>query len=219
MQNQNELTDGKLYEKNDMAKLECGDCSGCCSCCEGMGTSIVLNPYDIWMLEKHLKKGFDELLHAGIELNMAEGMILPNLKMTGSRKACAFLSEEKRCTIHGFRPGICRLFPLGRQYGEQEIRYILLKDGCRKENRTKVKIKKWLGMPELDKNEAFLIRWHGFQKKVQQFVLETEDEDMVKELNLYLLQLFYRTEYPDEAFYETVEERICIGEKLLAKLY
>lgn len=218
MRNQNEWTDGKLYEKNDMVKLECGGCEGCCSCCREMGSSIVLNPYDIWMMEKHLKKNFEELMLTGIELNVTDGMILPNLKMTGSRQACAFLSEEKRCTIHGFRPGICRLFPLGRQYGEGKIRYILLKDGCKKEKRTKIKIKKWLGIAELEKNEAFLIRWHGFQKKVQQLVLETEDEEMVKELNLYLLNLFYMTAYPEKEFYAVFEERVRTGEKLLEKL-
>ena len=51
MQNENKLTDGKIYEKNDMVKLECGECEGCFSCCQGMGDSVTLNPYDIWQLE------------------------------------------------------------------------------------------------------------------------------------------------------------------------
>lgn len=45
-----EISDGRLYGLNDMAKLGCNDCSGCSSCCRGMGNTIVLDPYDVWRL-------------------------------------------------------------------------------------------------------------------------------------------------------------------------
>lgn len=45
-------TDGKRYSGKDMARLGCNDCNGCHKCCTGMGTSIVLDPYDIYMLKK-----------------------------------------------------------------------------------------------------------------------------------------------------------------------
>ena len=31
-----EISDGKLYEANDMVKAGCDDCRGCSSCCRGM---------------------------------------------------------------------------------------------------------------------------------------------------------------------------------------
>ena len=43
-----EMTDGKLYIENDMARIGCNDCEGCSKCCHNMGESIVLDPYDIY---------------------------------------------------------------------------------------------------------------------------------------------------------------------------
>lgn len=45
-----EISDGKIYGCNDMVRAACGDCAGCHACCEKMGTSIVLDPCDIWRL-------------------------------------------------------------------------------------------------------------------------------------------------------------------------
>ena len=70
-----------------------------------------------------------------IELNVVDGIILPNLKMAGAEDGCGFLTEEGRCGIHPFRPGICRLFPLGRYYEENGFRYFLQVHECQKENR------------------------------------------------------------------------------------
>ena len=37
-----EISDGKLYDANDMVKADCKGCEGCSACCRGMGKSIVL---------------------------------------------------------------------------------------------------------------------------------------------------------------------------------
>lgn len=42
------VSDGRLYGANDMVKADCGDCEGCSACCRGMGTSIILDPLDIF---------------------------------------------------------------------------------------------------------------------------------------------------------------------------
>ena len=31
-----EISDGNLYEANDMVKADCQDCKGCSDCCQGM---------------------------------------------------------------------------------------------------------------------------------------------------------------------------------------
>ena len=43
-----EISDGRLYSSSDMVKADCGDCKGCSACCQGMGSSILLDPYDIY---------------------------------------------------------------------------------------------------------------------------------------------------------------------------
>ena len=140
----NEISDGKLYDINDMVKADCNDCKGCFTCCQGMGQSIMLDPLDIYHLTTGLQTTFEQLLAEAVELNVVDGVILPNLKMSGDRDACYFLNEEGRCAIHSFRPEICRLFPLGRFYENQDFKYFLQVHECKNPNKSKVKVKKWI---------------------------------------------------------------------------
>ena len=47
------ISDGKRYGANDMVKVGCDDCRGCSACCRGMGDSIVLDPMDLYRLERN----------------------------------------------------------------------------------------------------------------------------------------------------------------------
>lgn len=210
-----EISDGRLYTENDMVKAGCGDCQGCSACCRGMGTSIVLDPLDIFRLTTQLQMTFEQLLENYVELNVVDGVILPNLKMAGDEEACAFLNPEGRCTVHSYRPGICRLFPLGRYYEDHHFEYFLQVHECPKEPKTKVKVKKWIDTPELKKNEQFINAWHDFILEMQDRLLKLEDDKMSRESNLYLLQEFFLTPYEKErAFYEQFAERLARAKKV-----
>ena len=161
-----------------------------------MGESIILDPLDIYELTKNLNTTFENLLKEQIELHVADGMILPNLKMT-DKDVCPFL-KEKRCSIHSFRPGICRVFPLGRIYEENRLDYFLQVDGCAKENRSKIKVSKWLDTPELKKNQQYLIDWHAFRKKIKSILGEMSDENQKKTITMFLLNTFYINPYDAE---------------------
>lgn len=217
--NENMQMDRNLYELNDMLKLSCQDCAGCFSCCVGMGNSVVLTPYDVFELEKNLEVTFEQLMSEKLELGISDGIILPNLKMAGEGEHCGFLNKEGRCSIHAFRPGICRLFPLGRQYGENEISYIFLEHACPKPNKTKVKIKKWLGIANIEQNEAFLLNWHKLKKQAIELIERAKEDTMAKELNMYLLNLFFVQPYDTaQDFYVQFEVRRNTAEKLLCQL-
>lgn len=204
-----EISDGKLYGNNDMAKVSCQDCKGCSSCCQDMGESIWLDPYDIYQLTRNLGKTLEELLAKEIELNVVDGLILPNIKMAGEGvPSCSFLNEEGRCSIHEFRPGYCRLFPLGRNYEEDKLTYFVLKDACPAPNKSKVKINKWLGVHNLKMYEKFLVEWHGLTKKLREFYAEnSEEENAIKAINMKFLQTFYLTPYADD-FYQEFGKRM-----------
>ena len=160
--NMNEVSDGRRYHANDLVKADCGGCHGCSSCCRGMGESIVLDPMDIFRLCQGLHMTFEGLMASDfVELNIVDHLILPNLKMGDG--ACPFLNEEGRCRIHAYRPGICRLFPLGRIYEEHSFAYFLQVHECPK-NKTKVKVKKWLDPPELTKYEKKISDWRFYIK-------------------------------------------------------
>lgn len=202
-----EVSDGKLYTANDMVKADCGGCQGCSACCQGMGRSVVLDPLDIHRLCSGLQMNFHELMVDKIELNIVDHLILPNLKMTGEGERCAFLNAAGRCSIHAFRPGICRLFPLGRLYEEGSFQYFLQVHECLKPDKTKVKIKKWLDTPDLKRYEAFVRDWHYYLKALEEQV--KRDPERMKEISMAVLQKFYVQPYDPEAdFYETFYKRI-----------
>lgn len=201
--------DVKLYGINDMVKAGCNDCRGCSDCCRGMGQSILLDPYDIWQLETHLGETFAGLMREKIELHMEERLILPNLKMQGTAECCGFLNQEGRCGIHAFRPGLCRLFPLGRNYEDRKLQYFLLEDAC-PNGGAKVKIRKWLDVPDSRQYTDFLIKWHDLRKRLQEELAEKETEtpDIMKEQNMRFLHLFYEKQYEPEDFYGQFRERM-----------
>ena len=201
--------DTKLYNLNDMVRVGCNDCQGCFSCCQGMGESIVLDPYDIWQLENNLNVTFAGLMQEKIELHVEDGLILPNLKMCGPTETCGFLNEDRRCSIHKFRPGLCRLFPLGRKYESGELRYFLLEDACTYSTHTKAKVKKWLDITDGRRYENFLIAWHDLRKELQAEIANGSDE-VVKETNMRFLHIFYEKQYTADDFYGQFEERMVI---------
>lgn len=202
----NEISDGKRYQANDLAKLGCNDCKGCHSCCEGMEDTIVLDPYDICRLTVNLRTDFQTLMQGRIALHVEEGLILPHLFMSGESGACSFLNGEGRCSIHVYRPGICRLFPLGRIYEGEGFSYFLQVNECVRGNRSKEKIKNWIDTPRLKEYEAFILKWHNYTKQMQTFLAGRED---AKDWNLLHLQFFYIMPYGSmDSFYEEFETRL-----------
>ena len=219
-----EIYDGKFYGLNDLAKIDCGGCKGCSACCHGMGSSIVLDPLDAHrlaaglktsvtaLLQDHLEvlPGADEPVEAPsrLELNVVDGIILPNLKLSGEDEACTFLNAEGRCSVHSIRPGVCRLVPLGRYYdGSGDFTYIVQAGECPYPVKSKVKVKKWIDTQDYARYHQFVLKWHDFLRKVQLMVSESEAEQ-ANALCIKILQVFYLQPYPENGFYKEFERRI-----------
>lgn len=205
----NEISDGKLYGLNDMVKADCGDCKGCFACCQGMGQSVILDPLDCFRLTKNLSCTIETLLADKLELNVVDGIVLPNLRMSGEEERCGFLNGEGRCSIHRFRPGICRLFPLGRVYEEQGFQYFLQTQECRMETRTKVKVRKWIDTSDIRQYEKFVLDWHFFLKYLEQQLDQNKDPAFANKVSMYVLKNFYLVPYNyEEDFYSQFEKRL-----------
>lgn len=203
-----EISDGRLYEANDMVRADSGGCKNCSYCCESMCDTIVIDPYDIYHLSKGLNKSFGELVNEGyLEIGLHDLLTLPHIKDGGH--GCNFLTEEKRCGIYEFRPGICRLFPLGRYYHDETFSYFLQTHECKVENRSKVKVKKWLGIENLEKYEAYVNTWHYFVKNLTTFMKESKDHEAKQSVNVLLLKWFYETLYDTNMdFYTQLDGRM-----------
>ncbi|MCQ2500999.1 MAG: YkgJ family cysteine cluster protein [Lachnospiraceae bacterium] len=204
------VSDGRLYGPNDMVKTDTRDCEGCSSCCHGMGSSIILDPLDVHRLTKAAACSFEQLLEQYLELGVVDGLILPNLKMQAESEGCAFLNEQGRCSIHAVRPGICRLFPLGRLYENRSFRYFLQVHECSCRNRSKIKVKKWIGEQDYARYEAFVIDWHYFLKDLQALLEEEGDETVRKQAAMLILNRFYMTAYNGgESFFDQFGNRLA----------
>ncbi len=108
--------------------------------------------------------------------------------------------------------GYAGFFRLGRYYEDRDFRYFLQTHECLKENRAKIKVKKWIDTPELEKNQKFIADWHYFLKDTQYMLQKPENETRRKEISMYILTSFYMIEYREnEDFYAQVDRRMKQG--------
>lgn len=206
----NEISDGKLYDINDLVRADTSGCGGCSACCHGVGELVYLNPFDVFSIRKATGLTFDALLSDMLVLRPNGKLFQPHLGMHGESEACRFLSTEGRCTIHEHRPSICRLFPLGRVYDDQrDFKYILLKDACVKPKLDKIKLSKWINIDDYEANKTFLLEWYRLNKALafrMKFVREQPEIDAINEL---LFETFYRIEASDASgFYALFHEKL-----------
>lgn len=210
------ISDGKIYGENDMVKADTCGCEGCNgACCKGMGESIVLDPYDVHRLCLYLGVTVEKLLETVAEFNYSDGIILPNIRMNEKNGGCAFLDDNSRCTVHEARPGVCRLFPLGRAWlSEDRFGYILQKNECERAGLTKIKVKKWLDIEDIGKYNEYIIAWHRYITKIRQTVAQIgsaggdNTDTQIKTICMYTLKNFYMMPYESGDFYSEIIERI-----------
>lgn len=196
-----EISDGKLYDIKDIVKADTCGCDGCSDCCIDVGDLVVLTPFDIYEMVSFLDIKFDELLNDKIDLRQENKILLPYLKMQDNTKKCSFLNEENRCMIHSKRPNICRLFPLGRVYQDNDFKYFLQVGNCPKNDLKDVKVNDWIGIDNYDENKKFILEWHKFIKALTFRLKFVRDEKEIEEINNILLDNFYRIKIKGN-FYE-----------------
>lgn len=215
----NEISDGHFYNKDDRVLADCKGCENCHQCCQGMGDSIVLDPYDVYRLTKGCNCRLDDLLLKHVALTMDEGVVLPHLKMDESTGCCTFLNAQGRCSIHAHRPGICRLFPLGRIYEKETFYYFLQVHECTKQDRGEVVVSDWLQTDDITAYEKYILDWHNLLRDWKTIIRKKQDEHVVKQMVMYLLQQFFRKGYRlEEAFYPQFYERLEETQEIVKEL-
>ena len=86
--------------------------------------------------------------------------------------------------------------------------YFLQTGECAKENRSKIKVSKWIDTPDLTRNQQFTLQWHNLLHAMEER-LTGEDEGKQQEENLLLLRLFYLLPYEGTTdFYSQFTERM-----------
>ena len=204
-----EISDGKLYDIEDMVKADTCGCDGCSDCCHDVGDLVMLTPFDLYEITSYLGVDFDELLDDKIQLREDNKILLPYLKMQDKNKYCSFLNKEGRCMIHSKRPNICRMFPLGRVYKNDDFKYFLQIENCPKDNLEDVKVRDWLGIKNYYENKKFILEWHKFLKALTFRLKFMRDEKEIEEVNKIILDNFYRIKIEGDFYNEFMK---CLPE-------
>lgn len=115
--------------------------------------------------------------------------------------------------IYAVRPGICRLFPLGRIYYNDSFKYFLQVYECSNKNRTKVKVKKWIDTPNINEYEKYISTWHNYLMKMEKMIEEKSEDTFNRQVSMTILRDFYITPYHDGTdfyteFYKRMENAI-----------
>jgi len=214
-----DISDGKLYKNKDFVLAGCGKCDGCSKCCRDTADTIILDPYDMYNLYKGTSKTFTDMIEKEIEIRMVDNLILPNLlihnEIEASEDGCAFLDEKGMCSIHEYRPGLCRLFPLGRYYDESGMSYFLQTNECMldEKDRYEVRIKDFLGIKNIEQYEKYIINWHDFCKK-QNNRLDGFGKEKREKMARLILQIFYVEPYAlNKSFFDQIDNRFKFFEE------
>ena len=81
-------------------------------------------------------------------------------------------------------------------------------------NKTKVKVGKWVDTPQLEQYEAYIRKWHSFLETVEK-MLSQMPEEQVKNVNLFVLKLFFLKPYEAGDFYSQFQERMAMARDVL----
>lgn len=211
------ISDGRLFDLTDWVEAGTEDCSDCCDCCCDVGDLVVLTPLDVHILSKHLNKSFDELLETHFNLKKEDKVQLPKLKMHGVDNQCNFLTSSGRCSVHAHRPDICRLFPLGRVYTQDNCKYFLQTNACTKPHLTLVQVADWIGLSD-SRQKNFILAWYQLIKALTFRLKFVYDVDELVSISQDLLDTFYRTPYVTEDFYAEFFNRLPDAKKRLGIL-
>ncbi len=214
-----EISDGRLYDLNDMVKADTRGCDGCSACCYGVGETMGLNPFDLYQITTFLELPYERLLDTKIELHIEEKLTLPNLKMIGALEGCGFLDKDERCVIHDHRPSVCRMFPLGRYYDQGSFKYIYKPGDCIMPDPSKIKVKKWINIANYEENKAFILDWYKFLKALKWRVKFIHDKKELAEVNTYVINHFFNIQWDEgQDFYRELEARIITAKDKLGLL-
>ena len=177
---ENMIQPEKLLHANDMARLGCSDCEGCSACCRDRAERITLDKWDMDRLKEGLGKSFDDLMALGfVEITLVNNVLLPVLGKKADKDECIFLNGQGRCSIHPFRPGICRMFPLARIYHDDgSFSYFLQEGECPHGGGAKIKISKWLGVGNINRYEQEVRSYHDRLNDLREkcFLASTREE-------------------------------------------
>ncbi len=177
---------------------------------------ILLNGYDIMRLQEYLDISLQELLFTYCELYIGNTSGLPVVRLRTEAR-CPFLLHKK-CYVQDAKPAVCALFPLGRIYDGEQIRYFLQESRCGTgmEEHT---LQEWLE-PLGSESEKCCILWSSLLKEGVMAMKQIKEEngDIVEAIQDLMVTLMYDSYDSKEDPARQIQERIDIARELPKKV-
>jgi Fe-S-cluster containining protein len=152
---------------DDTFQFKCRECGRCCK----NRTDIILTPRDLYNIAKYLGRTIEEVVKRYCEVYIGDSSRIPvvRLKPAGPEKTCPLL-WEKKCKVHGAKPVVCALFPLGRASSspsdgqdsetppEIQPRYFMQPATCGSQVHTHT-VRSWLEKFGIPVEDEFYVLW------------------------------------------------------------
>lgn len=163
MDNKVELLHNNQLGKDDTFNFKCNKCGKCCY----DHTGIILTPYDLFHMAVKLNTSMEEVVAKYCYRYIGDQSKLPIVSIKAG--SCPFHTPTG-CMLGEMRPAICKMYPLGRGYGEGKFIYFSQPVMCGCKNPTQT-VDEWLihnGVTE--DNERFTKAWYELITEVTQFI-------------------------------------------------
>ena len=178
-------SDLEIIDKEGSINFKCDGCrNGMSECCTNRN-DIMISPYDMYKLQKGLNKSSEEIIDKYLEPILGSDSKIPMLIMKNNyyngESICKFLKrieidgvKKRGCSIHGFKPSVCELYPIGRftkinqKTKEKKMYYMVQSLSCGVPGDHKIKIRDWV--PDIDNSERAFILFNDFIEKLYDII-------------------------------------------------
>ncbi|MFP3983763.1 MAG: YkgJ family cysteine cluster protein [Desulfurivibrionaceae bacterium] len=222
----------KKYTLDSKIQFNCHPGVPCFTACCG-GLDIILTPFDILRLRKHLGISADDFLYRFTTPTYIEKTDLPGVKINLDENGrCPFVSEEG-CYVYSERPTACRYYPVGmadfheggKEGVESEKFFFLVKEPHCKghEEDTSWTIREWRADQGVDECDEMNKEWMGIVMRrksfghqasmsdqgKKMFFMASTDTDKFREF-VFKSSFLDTYEIPDETLQEIKEDDIAL---------
>ena len=210
----------QVLRSKDTFDFKCNECGKCCRNRE----DILLTPYDIYRLAKHLELKPIEVFDKYCETYIGSMSKLPvvRLKPKIHGNVCPLLRNGK-CSVHIAKPVVCALFPLGRFASDKEkdkIKYIL-QDNIRCGSKgTRHTVQEWLAEFDIAESEKSMRLWSDILSYAVKFMSKIDKmSDKLKQLVLNVfLNAIYLAYDIEQDFFTQFETNIKAFKKITTEI-